>query len=136
MANVNREYCRYWIDTNTQMPSHSTTTLWAALSTSGTIAQYFLHIREAIPLLSIESDILLCYEIFLAQCYRPSQDSTKQPGFIKMRQHIWPPCGPDYSTMDFFLWGDSKSRLQECKNKQDSRLCHGKKFTSAIQNLW
>lgn len=49
---------------------------------------FFMKIREAVLLRSIQSDTLRCYRFFLHQHYRTFQASTIEPGFNKMGQHV------------------------------------------------
>lgn len=138
---VNKQNCRYWAQNNPselhQQPLHSEkVTAWAAVSKSCVIGPYFFEengrtvtvnaqrylrmLREfLVPELRRRG--LSCSRIYFQQdeatCHTSNESIAEVkrlfPGKVisKRGDFDWPPCSPDLSSCDFFLWGYLKNMV-------------------------
>lgn len=138
---VNKQNCRYWAQNNPrelhQRPLHSEkVTVWAAVSKSCVIGPYFFEedgravtvnaqryqrmLREfLVPELRRRglSRCRLYFQQDGATCHTSNESIAEVkrlfPGkVISKRGNVdWPPCSPDLSACDFFLWGYLKNKV-------------------------
>lgn len=138
---VNKQNCRYWAQNNPkelhQQPLHSDkVTVWAAVAKFGVIGPYFFEEGgRAVTVNSERYQIMLreylvpelrrrrlsrCQVYFQqdgATCHTSNESIAEVrrlfPGkVISKRGDVdWPPCSPDLTPCDYFLWGYLKNKV-------------------------